>query len=123
MSEFKSEICDGMRIDWDVPIEMDDGLVLRADAFRPIEESKYPVIITYGPYAKWGHFQDSYPYQWKSLTEQPGDLLADPFLQLGIKTSRHVETSDSEGLLLEIAALYAGLLRVTSRWYWVCRAA
>jgi len=24
-----------MRIDWDVPIEMDDGLVLRADVFRP----------------------------------------------------------------------------------------
>ena len=24
-----------MTIDWDVPIEMDDGLVLRADVFRP----------------------------------------------------------------------------------------
>ena len=24
-----------MRIDWDVPITMDDGLVLRADVFRP----------------------------------------------------------------------------------------
>ena len=29
------EIRDGMRIDWDVPITMDDGLVLRADVFRP----------------------------------------------------------------------------------------
>ena len=29
MSQFKSEIRDGMRIDWDVPIEMDDGVVLR----------------------------------------------------------------------------------------------
>lgn len=76
MSEFKSEICDGMRIDWDVPIEMDDGLVLRADAFRPIEEGKYPVIMAYGPYAKWGHFQDSYPYQWKSLTEQHPEVTA-----------------------------------------------
>ena len=28
-----SEIQDGMRIDWNVPIEMDDGLVLRADIF------------------------------------------------------------------------------------------
>ena len=28
MSEH-SEVRDGMRIDWDVPIEMDDGLVLR----------------------------------------------------------------------------------------------
>ena len=32
---FKSEIRDGMRIDWDVPIPMDDGVVLRADVYRP----------------------------------------------------------------------------------------
>ena len=25
----KSEVRDGMRIDWDVPIDMDDGTVLR----------------------------------------------------------------------------------------------
>ena len=43
----KSEIRDGMRIDWDVPIPMDDGLGLRADVFRPIAEGKYPVIMTY----------------------------------------------------------------------------
>ncbi len=52
-----------------------------------------------------------------------GDLLSNPFMQPGIVEARHVETPDSEGLLLEIAALYAGLLRVTSRWYWVCGAA
>ncbi len=34
--EFKSEIRDGMRIDWDVPIRMDDGVVLRCDVFRPV---------------------------------------------------------------------------------------
>ena len=28
--EHRSEVRDGMRIDWDVPIRMDDGLVLRA---------------------------------------------------------------------------------------------
>ena len=27
----RSETRDGMRIHWDVPIEMEDGLVLRAD--------------------------------------------------------------------------------------------
>ena len=32
-----SEIRDGMRIDWDMPIKMDDGLVLRCDIYRPIE--------------------------------------------------------------------------------------
>jgi hypothetical protein len=31
----KSETQDGMRIDWDMPIPMDDGIVLRADVFRP----------------------------------------------------------------------------------------
>ena len=30
----KSDIRDGMRIDWDMPIEMDDGLVLRAAVMR-----------------------------------------------------------------------------------------
>ena len=33
--EPRQRVRDGMRIDWDVPIEMDDGLVLRADVFRP----------------------------------------------------------------------------------------
>ena len=37
----------GMMIDWDVPIEMDDGIVLRADVFRPIEVGKYPVLDIY----------------------------------------------------------------------------
>ena len=29
-----------MKIEWDVPITMDDGLVLRADVFRPDAVSK-----------------------------------------------------------------------------------
>ena len=49
----KSEIRDGMRIDWDVPIEMDDGITLRCDVYRPIDEGQYPVILTYGPYGKY----------------------------------------------------------------------
>ena len=49
----KSEIRDGMKIDWDAPIEMDDGVTLRADIFRPATNGKYPVIMSYGPYAKW----------------------------------------------------------------------
>ena len=32
----KSMVRDGMRIDIDVPIPMDDGLVLRADVYRPV---------------------------------------------------------------------------------------
>jgi uncharacterized protein len=47
MREFKSEIRDGMRIDWDVPITMDDGLVVRADVYRPPAAGRYPVILAY----------------------------------------------------------------------------
>lgn len=31
----RSETANGMRIDWDVPVPMSDGAVLRADVFRP----------------------------------------------------------------------------------------
>ncbi len=37
MVEYKSEVRDGMRIDWDVPITMTDGVTLRADLFRSVE--------------------------------------------------------------------------------------
>ncbi|MBT6310668.1 MAG: hypothetical protein HOJ20_12590, partial [Rhodospirillaceae bacterium] len=39
-----SEVRDGMRIDWDLPITVADGTVLRADVFRPTKAGKYPVI-------------------------------------------------------------------------------
>lgn len=74
MSEYRSEIRDGMMIDWDVPIEIDDGLVLRADVFRPIQESRYPVILSYGVYGKWLHFRDGYPEQWERMCEEHPDV-------------------------------------------------
>jgi predicted acyl esterase len=70
----KSELKDGMRIDWDVPITMDDGLVLRADIYRPPKEGKYPVILTYGPYAKGLAFQEGYPDQWQRMADQHPDV-------------------------------------------------
>jgi predicted acyl esterase len=69
MREFKSEIRDGMRIDWDVPITMDDGLVVRADVYRPPAAGRYPVILAYGPYGKWLHFEDMYTDQWRRMAE------------------------------------------------------
>jgi uncharacterized protein len=63
----KLEIRDGMQIEWDAPIPMDDGLVLRADVFRPVGEGKYPVIMTYGPYAKGLAFQDGYKSAWTRM--------------------------------------------------------
>src|SRR3984885_13464822 len=72
----KSEIRDGMRIDWDMPIKMDDGVVLRADIYRPDAEGKYPVIMTYGPYGKWLHFEDLYGHQWRLMCENHPDVPA-----------------------------------------------
>jgi predicted acyl esterase len=43
-----SDVRDGMRIDWDVPIAMDDGVVLRADIYRPVAEGKCAATST-GP--------------------------------------------------------------------------
>jgi predicted acyl esterase len=61
-----------MRIDYDVPVAMDDGLVLRADVFGPQAEGRYPVILSYGPYAKGLAFQDGYPSAWqRMITEHP----------------------------------------------------
>src|SRR6266480_643401 len=72
MASPKSELRDGMRIDWDVAIEMDDGLVLRADVYRPEREGRHPVILSYGPYAKGLAFQDGYPGAWQRMVaEQP----------------------------------------------------
>jgi predicted acyl esterase len=72
----RTEIRDGMRIDWDVPITMDDGLVLRADVFRPVKDGKYPVILSYGPYAKSLAFQDGYPSAWQRMAEKHPDVTA-----------------------------------------------
>jgi predicted acyl esterase len=76
MSDYASEIRDGMRIDWDVPITMDDGLVVRADVYRPIRDGRYPVLLSSGPYGKWLLFEDLYTDQWRRMVEQHPDVLA-----------------------------------------------
>jgi uncharacterized protein len=64
----KSETRDGMRIDWDVAIPMDDGAVLRADVFRPLDEGRYPVIMYHGPYGKGLAFQDKpFRHAWDKM--------------------------------------------------------
>jgi uncharacterized protein len=72
----RSEIRDGMRIDWDVPITTDDGLALRADVFRPVGDGRFPVLLTYGPYAKGLSFQDGYPSAWNQMAERHPDVTA-----------------------------------------------
>jgi uncharacterized protein len=65
-----------LQIDWDIPIEVDDGLVLRADVFRPQGEGRFPVILTYGPYAKGLAFQDGYPSAWQRMVAEHPDVAA-----------------------------------------------
>jgi uncharacterized protein len=66
----RGEIRDGMRVEWDVAIRMDDGLELRADVFRPPEEGAFPAILSYGPYGKGLPFQQGYPDQWKIMVRE-----------------------------------------------------
>jgi uncharacterized protein len=61
---FGTEMREGMRIDWDVPIAMDNGIVLRAD-----------VLMTYGPYAKGLAFQEKYPTAWTRMAENHPDCI------------------------------------------------
>src|SRR5919106_5639784 len=70
------EIRDGMRVEWDVPIRMDDGTELRADVFRPPDDGAHPVILTYGPYAKGLSFQEGYPDQWAIMVREHPDVSA-----------------------------------------------
>ncbi|WP_218135041.1 CocE/NonD family hydrolase [Parasphingopyxis algicola] len=55
---------------------MDDGLVLRADVFRPLEPGQYPILMTHGPYAKGLAFQDGYPSAWKTMADGHPDVTA-----------------------------------------------
>ena len=64
-----------MQIHWDTPIAMDDGVVLRADVFRPSGSGKYPVILSYGPYAKGLSFQQGYKGNWARLTKAAPEVL------------------------------------------------
>jgi uncharacterized protein len=67
---------DAIVIERDVPVPASDGLMLRADVFRPPGEGRYPVLLSYGPYAKGLAFQDGYPDQWRLMTSQHPDVTA-----------------------------------------------
>ena len=64
-----------MKTDWDVEIPMDDGLLLKADVYRP-DDGQHPVILSYGPYAKGLSFQSGYPDQWNRMVSDHPDVEA-----------------------------------------------
>lgn len=64
-----------MKIERDVRIEMDDGIVLRADIFRPDSSEKIPVIMTYGPYGKGVRYEEGYKSNWNWMINKHGETL------------------------------------------------
>jgi putative CocE/NonD family hydrolase len=62
-----------MKIEWDVPIVMEDGITLKADIFKPSEDGRYPVLMTYGPYGKGLAFQEGYKVAWDNLIRDHPD--------------------------------------------------
>ncbi|MEP4378289.1 MAG: CocE/NonD family hydrolase [Alphaproteobacteria bacterium] len=71
----RTEVRDGMKVTWHEPIEMDDGNVLRADMFQPIEDGQYPVILTYGAFGKGVAFQEGFALQWQKMIEDYPEVL------------------------------------------------
>lgn len=71
-----TEVRDGMRITWNAPIRMNDGVTLRADIFRPdSEDTPVPVIISHGVYAKGLSYQEGYPLQWQKMVADHPEIL------------------------------------------------
>lgn len=70
-----SEVRDNMQIDWDVQIPMDDGIVLRADVYRPIGAGGYPTVASMGVYGKNLPFQaEPYTKLWDQMCEKYPDV-------------------------------------------------
>lgn len=72
----RSEVVDGMRIEWDVAVPMSDGAILRADVFRPDDDGAHPVLMTLGPYGKGLAFQEGFAGMWQRLAAEYPDALA-----------------------------------------------
>ena len=73
--EARTEIRDGMRITWNQPIQVDDGLVLRADLYRPIGDEPVPVILNYGIFGKGVAYQEGFAFQWNKMVAEHPEIL------------------------------------------------
>jgi uncharacterized protein len=76
MAQNVTEIRDGMRITWDAPIAMDDGIVLRCDIFRPLGAGRFPAIMSMGAYGKAYAFQERNPDAWEKMVRENPDVAA-----------------------------------------------
>lgn len=101
----------GMRIDWDVPVRMSDGVTLRCDVFRPDDGGTYPVLLGAGPYGKWLSFQDEvWGGQWKMLCRHEPEIL-----KLSSNKYQNYEFQDPERFVPDGYALVRADVRGTGR--------
>ena len=59
----------GLIYEKDVPVQVSDGTVLRANVYRPDANGRFPVVMAKGAYGKDVHFRDAFSDQWKRLKE------------------------------------------------------
>jgi predicted acyl esterase len=64
----------GLVFERDVALTMSDGVVLRANVFRPQAPGRYPVVMAMGAYGKDVHFEDAFTPQWHVLKSLYPDL-------------------------------------------------
>lgn len=65
---------DGMRILWDAPIPMRDGVILRADIFLPEAPGRYAALISYGAYGKGVPMQVGYKSAYNRMVAAYPDI-------------------------------------------------
>lgn len=63
-----------MIIERDASITMDDGLVLKADVFRPKDGTPSPVIMCQGVYGKGVPYRDGFAPLWKTLMSDKPEI-------------------------------------------------
>lgn len=69
------QLRDGMRAAFDIAVPMDDGATMYADLYLPEAEGRYPVLLSYGPYAKGLHFADGYGSAWDIMIRNKPEVL------------------------------------------------
>ena len=66
---------EGMIVRFNVSIEANDGLELRANIYTPKESGKYPVVLSYGVYGKDLHVEKIYKSAWESIVKDNPEVL------------------------------------------------
>lgn len=73
----KVDEVEGMIIERDIGIKMKDGLVLRADVYRPNIKERVPVVMTHGPYGKgiaWCQPNNPWSAQWNEICKKRPEI-------------------------------------------------